>query len=156
MLRNVTTPFELKNTIEEIKNLATRYFSKHKLPTMKNITKSFARTFLLIGLLSFLVSAASNPKPEKLVFKTSSVCKTCKSAIEETLSKVDGVLVSLVNLSSHKVSVKYNPELTNTNKIKEAVLKSGYAFNNEQPAKEDYAKLPACCKKDANAACAHP
>jgi copper chaperone CopZ len=120
---------------------------------MNNIIKSFALSILLIGSLSFLVSAVSEPKAEKLVFKSSTVCKTCKTAIESTLQKVDGVLISLVNLSTKNVSVKYNPAITNPDKIKEAILKSGYNFNDEKPTKEDYEKLPTCCKKDGSASC---
>jgi copper chaperone CopZ len=99
------------------------------------------------------VSAVSEPKVEKLIFKSSTVCKTCKNAIESTLQKMDGVLISLVNLSTKNVSVKYNPEITNPDKIKEAILKLGYNFNDEKPSKEDYEKLPSCCKKDANKNC---
>lgn len=115
---------------------------------MKNIFQSFILSFLLIGVFSLGVNAAVKTKTKKLVFKTSSICETCKSTIEGALKEVDGVLISMVNLSSKKVSVKYNPEKTDEATIQKAVLKSGYSYNELEPAPEDYAKLPTCCKKE--------
>lgn len=120
---------------------------------MNNILKSFFLSFILIGVFSVFTNAAANPKAKKLVFKSSTICKTCKSTIEETLKSVEGVLVSLVNLSSKKVSIKYDPLKTDEAKIKAVILKAGYAFNETQPAAEDFAKLPTCCKKDVS--CGH-
>lgn len=120
---------------------------------MSHIFKSFLVSFLLIGVFSVFTNAAASPKAKKLVFKSSTICKTCKNTIEEALKNVDGVLVSLVNLSSKKVSVKYDPLKTDEAKIKSVILKSGYAFNESQPAAEDFNKLPTCCKKDVS--CGH-
>jgi copper chaperone CopZ len=133
-------------------------FILKKLQPMTGYTllRSFAKSFFLIVSLSLLVSAVADPKTEKLVFKSSTICKTCKKTIEETLRRVDGVLVSLVNLSTKSVSVKYDPNITSEEKIKQAVLKAGYSYNDTKPSPEDYEKLPACCKKGNKSACSDP
>jgi len=70
----------------------------------------------------------------------------CKSKIESSLQKVDGVLASFVNLNNGKISVKFDPAITNTDNLKSSILNLGYAVNGAAPNKEAFDNLPDCCK----------
>ncbi len=113
---------------------------------MVNFIKSTIVSIVVILGLSLFVSAMAKPKSEQLKFTSSTVCGMCKSSIEKTLQKIDGVLASLVNLNSGKISVKFDPSKTNAEAIKAEVLRSGYFFNETPPTKEAFDKLPECCK----------
>ncbi|MCS6819711.1 MAG: cation transporter, partial [Chitinophagales bacterium] len=111
---------------------------------MKNLFRSFLQTIFLIGFLSVLVSAVADPKNEKIVFKSSIVCKMCKTKLEQSISKIDGVLNALVNISFKTVSVKYDPRKTNVEEIRKVVLQAGYSYNDDKPTAEAFEKLPSC------------
>jgi copper chaperone CopZ len=113
---------------------------------MKSIIKSTAASLLVILAMSFLVSAMAKPKSENVKFQSTPVCTMCKSKIETALQKVDGVLASLVNLNNGKISIKFDPAITNAEHLKSSVLNLGYSVNGTQPNKESYDKLPDCCK----------
>lgn len=57
---------------------------------------------------------------------TGMTCASCAKVIEMTLKKTSGVDEVMVNLASEKASVAYDPALTNTQAIIEAVKKAGY------------------------------
>ncbi len=113
---------------------------------MKNIIKSTAASLLVIFAMSLLVSAMAKPKSENVKFQSTPVCTMCKSRIETALQKVDGVLASLVNLNNGKISVKFDPSITDTDKLKTSILNMGYSVNGTKPNKESFDKLPDCCK----------
>lgn len=113
---------------------------------MANFIKSTIASLVVIMALSLVVSAMAKPKSEQLKFTSSTVCGMCKTNIENTLKKIDGVLASLVNVKTGKISVKYDPSKTSADAIKEAVLNSGYYFNETAPTAEAFNQLPECCK----------
>ncbi len=113
---------------------------------MKSIIKSIAASLLVIFAMSLLVSAMAEPKSESVKFQSSPVCTMCKSRIETALQKVDGVLASLVNLNNGKISIKFDPAITNVESLKSSILNLGYSANGTQPNKESFDKLPDCCK----------
>ncbi len=116
---------------------------------MKSIIKSTFTSLLIIFVLSLLVSAMAKPKSENVKFQSNPVCTMCKSRIETALQKVDGVLASLVNLNNGKISVKFDPAITNAENLKSSILNLGYSVNGTQPDKEALDKLPDCCKGKA-------
>ena len=48
-------------------------------------------------------------------------CAICVQTIENTLSEVDGVIETNVNLGAEKAYVTYNPRMTSTREMKKAV-----------------------------------
>ncbi len=57
---------------------------------------------------------------------TGMTCANCVATIERNLKKVDGVQVAMVNLSSERATVEYDPNLTGINDLIGRVERAGY------------------------------
>jgi Cu+-exporting ATPase len=53
-------------------------------------------------------------------------CANCVASVERGLSKVDGVDAAVVNLSSERASVSYDPQKTDIPALVERVRQTGY------------------------------
>lgn len=53
-------------------------------------------------------------------------CTACANAVERGVKKLDGIDNASVNFASEKLSVAYDPSVTNLSEIKAAVQKAGY------------------------------
>ncbi|MCS3923751.1 heavy-metal-associated domain-containing protein [Methanosalsum natronophilum] len=53
-------------------------------------------------------------------------CQHCKSAVESSLSSLNGILVAEVNLDEGTAIVEYDEKMTDSNTIKNTVIKAGY------------------------------
>jgi periplasmic mercuric ion binding protein len=111
------------------------------------------KVLLLISGLLMLVSqgsfAQADKKVEEIKIKSSAVCNQCKDRIESGLAYEKGVKSSSVDVKTKVITVKYNPAKTNPDQIRKAISALGYDADNVPADKTAYAKLPACCKKDA-------
>jgi mercuric ion binding protein len=103
--------------------------------------------FLLLVLFAFNGNAQSK-KNQVIQIKTSAECDECKKKIESNLIYEKGVKFCKLNVETKMLSVTYNPEKTNSEKIKLAVSKLGYDADEIKADSLEYAKLPACCKVD--------
>jgi copper chaperone CopZ len=74
----------------------------------------------------------------------------CKSTIEATVSKIDGVKSVRWNTLTLNMNVKYNSAKTTLNFIKESIANVGYDTDNYKAAQETYNNLHHCCKYDRN------
>jgi len=55
-------------------------------------------------------------------------CAMCVKAIEDVLTKIDGVSHVNVNLASEKAYITYNPQMTGINDFKNAIVDLGYQY----------------------------
>lgn len=76
-----------------------------------------------------------------------SQCETCKDNISKALKKVAGIKSFDVDIDSKIVQVAFNKEVTNLDKIENAITAAGYDANNKKANPDAYAKLEDCCKK---------
>jgi len=57
---------------------------------------------------------------------TGMTCANCVATVERNLKKVDGVQVALVNLSSERATVEYDPILVGMDDLVARIRKAGY------------------------------
>ncbi|MCX6285944.1 MAG: heavy metal-associated domain-containing protein [Bacteroidetes bacterium] len=110
-------------------------------------------TLCSIMLFAFMLASASafsqEKKPETIKIKTSAVCDMCKDRIEQGMAFEKGVKNVVLDVDTKIVSITYNPSKTTPDDLRKAISKLGYDADNVVADKAAYAKLPACCKKDA-------
>ncbi len=106
--------------------------------------------FLLLVASSFyatMLSASTFALPtETVIIKTSAICNMCKYAIEKALSYQKGVESSNLDVATKSITVVFNSTKTNIDKIKKAIIKSGYDADELSKNARAYKKLPDCCK----------
>ena len=105
---------------------------------MKNI-------FLL--MLSLAFASIVNAQTDTLVVKTTVLCDECKERIEHDLSFAKGVKSNVVNLDTKEVTVVYNSDKTDPEKIRLAITKIGYGADSLKADPKAFAKLPLCCRE---------
>jgi len=110
---------------------------------MMKIVKTLSIIFLtFICLTAF----AQKPKWEKATFKVSGNCEMCKTKIETSAKGIEGVKTAKWNVVNGKMKVKFNPEITNTDKIQKTIASIGYDTEKYKATDEDYNNLHYCCK----------
>jgi copper chaperone CopZ len=72
----------------------------------------------------------------------------CKEIIEKDLSFEKGVKKTNVDLESKSITVIYNSEKTDPDKIRLAITKTGYDADSIPGDQKAYSRLPECCKKE--------
>ncbi len=82
--------------------------------------------------------------------KTSAVCEKCKERIEHDLNFEKGVKSSTLDVDTKVVTIIFNPQKTNINKLRKAVTLIGYDADDMLADAKAYKKLHDCCKKDAH------
>ncbi len=117
---------------------------------MKNAIKS-VKPLILTGI--FLTGLHVNGQTSKdfdtIYIKTSAICGMCKERIENALLMEKGVKNAVLDLNTKIVMVVYRRDKNYPENLKKAITFVGHDAD-EMPADEKaYAKLPACCKKDA-------
>lgn len=109
----------------------------------------FSTSFICLTFL--LLLTATNLKAQQpttqIVIKTSAVCEMCKKKIEKAL-KFKGVVKSELDLKTKLVTVTYDPEQTNPEKIKSAISNAGYDADDAKANPKAYKRLDNCCKKE--------
>ncbi len=54
------------------------------------------------------------------------MCGHCQASVTKAISSVDGVSAASVNLAGKEATVTYDPNKTNVNAIKAAIVGAGY------------------------------
>lgn len=103
----------------------------------------FAAVLLITILFTSLLSIAQT---DTVKIITSSLCSTCKEAIEHNLSFEKGVKSAVVDLETRELVVVYNPQKTDPFKIRTAVTKIGYDADSLKADQKAFKKLPECCR----------
>ncbi len=107
---------------------------------MKTITSIFVALF--IGVFSSAMASQDTVK-----IKTSSQCDACKERIENKLNFTKGVKSSNLDLATKEVTVVYDSEKINPDKIRAAISNVGYDADRTLADEKAYKKLPKCCQK---------
>ena len=62
-------------------------------------------------------------------------CTSCEGKVERALKKVNGVVNVIASYSAQQVTVEYDSDLCNSEKLKEAIKKAGYSTKNSNNIK---------------------
>jgi outer membrane receptor for ferrienterochelin and colicins len=96
-------------------------------------------------------SAHRTDKPDytlkSITIKSSNQCGMCKMVIGDALFKLKGVENVVVSEANHTVAVQYIAQYVTANKIRKAMVDTGYDADNMNANKAAYDKLHGCCKK---------
>ena len=112
---------------------------------MKTYKIFLASVLLLFGLNNV------NAQTATIRIQTSAICEKCKDRIENDLSFAKGVKSAVLDQKTKIVTVVYNSNKTDPQKIREAISKSGYDADSLKADAKSYQKLPACCRKEEKA-----
>jgi len=100
-----------------------------------------------LGMIT--ISGFSQKKYDTLTVKTSAVCDMCQERIEGGLAYEKGVKSATLDLETKVAEVIYNPAKTSPEKLRTVISNLGYDADSVPANQTAYARLPACCKKDA-------
>jgi copper chaperone CopZ len=91
-------------------------------------TKYLAAGLLIVFLMSGLkyVNASTTTKSETLKMKVEMSCANCQAKIQKGLNKSKGVENAIADLETKTVTITYNPEKTNKDKLVKVVEDLGY------------------------------
>lgn len=64
-------------------------------------------------------------------------CASCSSAVERSLSKLEGVQLASVNLATHKATITYDASAVRISQLKAAIVKAGYTPSDIVRSVED-------------------
>ncbi len=98
---------------------------------------------LCFALLS-IASIAQDKKTE--TFKVYGNCDMCKSSIEGSLKKKDGVLSKKWDIKEKSLTVSYDPSKITIQQIGQKVADAGYDNEYSTAPDEKYNNLHKCCK----------
>ncbi len=106
--------------------------------------------FTLVVMVVFSTAGfGQQKKSDTVAIKTSAVCGMCKDRIESCLAFEKGVKSSSLDVETKVVTVIFNPAKTSPQQLRKTLSKLGYDADTIHANPAAYAKLPACCKKDA-------
>ena len=57
-------------------------------------------------------------------------CMGCVNSIKNVIEEISGVSSTDVSLENKQVKIQYDPEKTNINQFKEAIVGAGFEINN--------------------------
>jgi periplasmic mercuric ion binding protein len=103
-------------------------------------------TVVLAFVLPF-ATMAQKTKLKEVKITTSAVCSMCKETIENALAFEGGVKKATLDVDTKIVTVIYNIDKTNIDKIKLAIANAGYDADDIKANAKAYEKLEDCCKK---------
>ncbi len=92
-----------------------------------------------------LQDIATNKSSEFLVW---GICDMCKSRIERTTQKVEGIGFAKWDKKTKMLKIDYDSELTSVEAVKQALADAGHDTENIKATDEKYDDLPACCLYD--------
>jgi copper chaperone CopZ len=109
-------------------------------------TKYLAAGMLIVFFMAGLqyVNAGSSTKTVVLKMKVEMSCANCQAKIQTGLSKAEGVEKAVADLDTKTVTITYNPDKTNKDKLVKVV--EGLGYRTEFTAKD--AKIGHDCTKD--------
>lgn len=102
----------------------------------------------LLMLVGFSAYAESGTGPDTLAIRTNAVCDMCVKTIESELIYEKGVKGVKVDLEHNIIQVAIDAKKTDVEKVRGAIVKLGYAADDQLPNVAAREKLPDCCKKE--------
>ncbi len=101
---------------------------------------------LVITLFMGAGSAMAKDKSEK--FKVSGNCGMCEKRIEKAAKSVEGVSLADWDKKSKLISVTFDDQKTDADKVQQAIAKVGHDTPKHKASDEVYNELPGCCQYD--------
>ena len=101
---------------------------------------------VIITAIALIFSVAGKAQTDTVRIKTSAICQECKERIEHDLSFEKGVKSNVMNLDTKEVTVVYNSQKTDPEKIRVAITKIGYDADSLKAEAKAFKKLPECCR----------
>ena len=83
---------------------------------------------------------------KEIAIKSSVICEMCKKNVEKALL-FKGIEKTTVDLPAKIITVSYDPQQTNPEKIRSAIAGAGYDADDVKANPRAYKKLAKCCKK---------
>lgn len=99
---------------------------------------------ILYIILIFSINSLYAQTDNSAIFDVSGNCGMCKKRIEEA-AKIKGVESANWDLSTKKITVKFNPKITNSLQIQQAIAFAGHDTPEYKAPNEVYEKLHECC-----------
>jgi periplasmic mercuric ion binding protein len=99
--------------------------------------------FLFLFLAGTIVVSAAT-KTEKI--KVSGNCGMCETRIEKAAGGITGVSAADWDKKTKKLTVTYDPAVTDKSKIEKAVALVGHDTETQKADDAVYNALPGCCK----------
>lgn len=90
----------------------------------------------------------SNDSLSKAEFKVYGNCGMCEKTIEGSLNGQDGIGNADWDKETKLITVTYDAEKMNEDKIKVKIAKVGYDTDSHKADKSVYSSLPGCCQYD--------
>jgi copper chaperone CopZ len=110
---------------------------------MKTVKFLFAALFAVT--LSIYLNAQKNDQGKTSSFFVNGLCESCKARIENT-AKTNGVESADWNISTHMLTVVYDPAKASIDNVQKKIAATGHDTEKYKATDEAYNKLPSCCK----------
>lgn len=115
----------------------------------KTIVKLVMPAFLGVSMLMSCGNVQeSTDSLVKAEFKVYGNCGMCEKKIEGALNGQDGIGTADWDRETKMITVSYNPEKMNEDKIKDKIAGVGYDTDSHRADESIYSELPGCCQYD--------
>ncbi|MFZ1236693.1 MAG: ATPase [Prevotella sp.] len=105
------------------------------------------KKFIIILAAILSMNAAVQAKTVKATFKVGGNCaELCKPRIEKAAKQTAGVISATWNQKDQMMSLVYDNEKTNVNKVEKAIAATGHDAGRVKASSAAYNKLPGCCQ----------
>ena len=107
------------------------------------------KQILLVLSLLLSFAGASNAQSGSIktdTFKVYGNCGMCKRTIEKAALGTKGVQTAMWDRDTDLITVSYDAALSNVDKIKKSIAKSGYDTDDFRATDKAYNKLSGCCQ----------
>jgi Cu(I)/Ag(I) efflux system membrane fusion protein len=98
------------------------------------------------GKNNSLVTTTSAPYTKHTTFGVSGNCEMCKDRIEKAAQSVKGVSSAVWDVTTKKINVEYDDNLTNPGAIQKSIAMVGHDTEKVKADVKTYNALPDCCK----------
>lgn len=104
---------------------------------------------LLLGVVSCQFSSAQTNSKSEMI-KVNGNCSQCKKHIESRAVEA-GATVANWDKKTKFLQISYDPAITNSSKIQNAIAGAGYDTQDMRASDSAYNKLDDCCQYDRSA-----
>ena len=115
--------------------------------------KQMLKTAIPVLLGVFMLSSCGNAQESeeslaKTEFKVYGNCGMCEKTIEGSLNGQDGIGNADWDKETKMITVTYDSEKMNEDKIKSKIAGAGYDTDSHRADESIYSQLPGCCQYD--------
>lgn len=118
---------------------------------MRRTTKMKMMFRIFIALCFVLLSEEAFSQTDTVRIRTSAQCETCRNKLDRDLGYLKGVQFVELDLESSILTVVFDSERTDSEKIRKTVTRAGYDADEMPADPRAYQRLPGCCKKGGHA-----